>query len=117
MWIHLRDSPTGMASRTSKVCRCCIMTLHWLTPCTPYTTVQSFIVHCVHTLTFTVPKTDQNPKRKDVSEGSSDCLKCNTRTCQHAERRVPEVLKVSGRTSGMYIMEVENTLKEIQKSF
>jgi hypothetical protein len=67
-------------------------------------------------VTFWFPKL-LGAKKKDASEGSSDHPKHNTRTCQHAERRVPEVLRVSGRTSGICIIEVENTLKEIHKSF
>jgi hypothetical protein len=66
-------------------------------------------------VTFWFPKLI-GTKKKDVSEGSSDYSKCNI-TYQHAERRVPEVLIVSGRTSGICITEVENTLKEIHKSF
>jgi hypothetical protein len=40
-----------------------IMTMHWFTPCPPYTTVHWFIVHSVDVATFSVSKPGQVPKK------------------------------------------------------
>lgn len=80
-----------------------IMTMHWLTPCLPYTTVHWFIVHSFWLgYCFRYKKKEMHFRRfwwlfKVQHKKLSVCWKW--------------------QNSGICITEVENALKEVRKSF